>query len=79
MSDTVNVQPTPIQRNHRDVALELTQLYYSRARVKEDYTVEGIRDTYIKMYATVLECECKPSSTLWNDFTSSIVSDFHKE
>jgi len=49
MSDTIKTQPTPIQRNDRDVAVELTKLYYEHFACED---IDEIANTYIKFYAT---------------------------
>lgn len=80
MSDTVNVEPTPIQRNERDVAIELTNLYFSRGKLKTDFSFEDIRNTYCKFYATVKQCEVSPDyGNDYNNFIQSIINEFDKE
>lgn len=51
MADEIRVSPTPIQRNLNDIAMELTQLYYSMQPANK-YTIEDIQDAYKKFYAT---------------------------
>ncbi|MBU3215842.1 hypothetical protein LL033_11835 [Clostridium estertheticum] len=63
MSDQVKVNPTPIQRNINDVAMELTELYYSASNGSE-YTVEKIQQTYRKFYATAELMTSTPSEEL---------------
>lgn len=49
MSEKLDVNPTPIQRNQYDVAVDLTKLYYSlRLETPE---IEEIQETYAKFYA----------------------------
>ncbi len=48
-SEDIKVEPTPIQRNDRDVAVELTKLYYSTFGFKN---ADEIANTYLKFYAT---------------------------
>jgi hypothetical protein len=54
MAENINVssEPTPIQRNAEDVAIELTQLYYRKGDYTTPLTIEGIQETYSKFYAT---------------------------
>ncbi|WP_297422120.1 hypothetical protein [Clostridium sp.] len=54
MADNINVnaEPTPIQRNAEDVAIELTQLYYEKGDYTAPITIEKIQETYSKFYAT---------------------------
>jgi hypothetical protein len=49
MTDTIKTEPTPIQRNDKDVAVELTKLYY------QIFACDGadeIANIYLKFYAT---------------------------
>ncbi len=48
-SEDEKVEPTPFQRNDRDVAVELTKLYYSTVGFKN---ADEIANTYLKFYAT---------------------------
>lgn len=80
MADTVNIETTPIQRNERDVAIELTKLYFSRFRTRENSTFDDIRDVYCKFYATVKQCEVSPDyGNDYNNFIQSIINEFDKE
>lgn len=47
MSDRISVQPTPIQRNSKDVAIELLKLHASRVSVGPD----NIEELYTKYYS----------------------------
>jgi hypothetical protein len=49
MSETVNVNPSPIQRNSADVAIELTIEYFRRFGVNDQVEMT---DVYSKFYAT---------------------------
>lgn len=51
MADTIKVEPTPIQRNVNDVAVELTQLYFKNKVVG---SVEEVQEVYAKCYATAI-------------------------
>ena len=60
MSDNVNVSPTPIQRNRRDVAIELLKIYLERG----DYTANEITEDklsqlYEKYFDIALKCDKK--------------------
>lgn len=50
MADNINVNPTPIQRNSFDVAIELFQEY---AKTNDVSKVEDIQAVFLKLYATV--------------------------
>jgi hypothetical protein len=60
MADTVNIEPTPIQRNKHDVAVELTKLHCSR-KVTDAVELEGL---YAKYYALALYCESMSAEEL---------------
>ena len=49
MSDEVKTGSAPIQRNLNDIAMELTQLYFSE---RNPGTIAQIQDTYKRFYAT---------------------------
>lgn len=58
MSNDINVNPTPIQRNRRDIAIEMVQLYLKHA----DFTIDQITDDklcelYKKFYNRALDCD----------------------
>jgi hypothetical protein len=53
MAETVKVEPTPIQRNKHDVAIELLKIHISRKATSAE-ELEGI---YAKYYALALYCE----------------------
>jgi hypothetical protein len=53
MNNEVKIVPTPIQRNLNDVAMELTELYFSRHSGSE-CTIENIQNTYKKFYAIAM-------------------------
>lgn len=48
MAKDIRVNPTPIQRNLNDVAMELTQLYYREHPIND---IEEVQETYAKFYA----------------------------
>ncbi|MBT2599101.1 MULTISPECIES: hypothetical protein [unclassified Oceanobacillus] len=48
MAETVSVNPSPIQRNTNDVAIELTKLYGSRFGFASE---EELENTYARYYA----------------------------
>lgn len=49
MSENVNVNPTPIQRNSADVAVELLNIYYRVNAINDENEIANI---YSKFYAT---------------------------
>lgn len=49
MADKIEVNPTPIQRNAHDVAMELTALYWQNSNVAD---IEKIDSIYARFYAT---------------------------
>ena len=51
MAETIRVEPTPIQRNLFDVAVELTQLYFE---TKRPDSVTEIQEVYTEFYSTVV-------------------------
>lgn len=57
MADNINVEPTPIQRNRRDVAVELLKLSISWDKTKKDYTEDEIIALYNKFYANACSIE----------------------
>lgn len=67
MSDNININPTPIQRNTKDVATELTLEYY---KLHPDMTVEEIAEVYTKFYATAYVISMPHYSSL-TDFVSA--------
>lgn len=58
MSNEAKVNPTPIQRNLNDVAMELTQLYYRAQNTGKEYTIERIHEVYKHFYAIAVKSEC---------------------
>ena len=58
MADTVNVRQTPIERNRRDVALELVQLYLKHGTITADeITEDKLGQLYKKYYSVALESD----------------------
>lgn len=53
MADTVKVEPTPIQRNKHDVALELLAMHSDKKRME----ASEIEELYAKYYALALYLE----------------------
>lgn len=49
VAEDIKVKPTPIQRNKYDVAVELTNLYYSAAPIS---SVDEIANTFLQFFAT---------------------------
>ena len=56
MDNNINITPNPIQRNQRDVALELTQMYLDRFSVD---SLEEMQEVYSKFYAVCVNIEIK--------------------
>lgn len=48
MSEKIDVKPTLIQRNSLDVAVELTQLYYSKFGMEDS---KEVQDIFLKFFA----------------------------
>lgn len=58
MADKINVDPTPIQRNRRDVAIDLVNLFLKHGYwIADEMTEEKISELYKKYYKTALECD----------------------
>lgn len=74
LGDELKLKPTPIQRNALDVAMELTQLYYSR---KPFEGREDIAETFVNFYAAA---ELGKSASYSNlaEFLSDKLKKLHK-
>jgi hypothetical protein len=70
MADTVNVKPTPIQRNRLDVAIELVGIHTTRVVVKAD----EIENLFAKYYALVTVLESKPTKELQDLLSPELLS-----
>lgn len=58
MTDKTNVAPTPIQRNRRDVAIELVNLFLKNGYwTADEMTEDKISELYKKYYKVALESE----------------------
>jgi len=58
MADNINVEPTPIQRNRRDVAVELVKLFVERGQYnRDDITEDKISELYKKYFKVALEMD----------------------
>lgn len=58
MADKINIDPTPIQRNRRDVAIDLVNLFLKHGYwTADEMTEEKISELYKKYYKTALESE----------------------
>ncbi|MBY6900398.1 hypothetical protein [Clostridium botulinum] len=58
MADDIKVSPTPIQRNRRDIGIELLRLYLERGNyVTNEITEDKIADLYKKYYKVAVESE----------------------
>lgn len=64
VSDIINLEATPIQRNRRDVAVELLKLSISWNRTKKDYTEDELMALYNKFYANACTIEDMPISEM---------------
>ncbi|TKI70107.1 hypothetical protein FC756_08355 [Lysinibacillus mangiferihumi] len=60
MTDRISVQPTPIQRNSKDVAIELLKLHVSRGPVEPEH----IEELYTKYYSLAETLSKTPASKL---------------
>lgn len=49
MAENIRVNPTPIQRNHLDVATELTQLHFKTFPVENESEVKKIFTEYYSL------------------------------
>lgn len=65
MADNIKVEPSPIQRNQRDVATELTQLYFSKQHHSE-CTIENVKKAYLEFYSMVETVEYVPYEKSFN-------------
>lgn len=60
MADDIKVSPTPIQRNRRDIGIELLRLYLEKGNyVTNEITEDKIADLYKKYYKIAVESELK--------------------
>ncbi|KIL06923.1 hypothetical protein SR42_15270 [Clostridium botulinum] len=58
MADKVNVDPTPIQRNRRDVAIELIQLYLKHGNFTQDeITEDKLAELYKKYHHVAYQAD----------------------
>lgn len=58
MADDIKVSPAPIQRNRRDIGIELLRLYLERGNyVTDEITEDKIADLYKKYYKAAVESE----------------------
>ncbi|GAA4827889.1 hypothetical protein GCM10023310_00700 [Paenibacillus vulneris] len=61
MADKINVEPTPIQRNAFDVAMELTSLYW---RNKQEADIEKLDSIFARFYSMARLLEYSNGDTL---------------
>jgi hypothetical protein len=61
MSDTIKTEPTPIQRNDKDVAMELTKLYAENFGCEN---ADELAEIYLKFYATSAGASAKGYSLI---------------
>lgn len=58
MSDRIDVDPTPIQRNRRDVAIELVNLYVEKGfHLGEEITEDKIAELYERYHQLAVNCD----------------------
>lgn len=58
MSDRIDVNPTPIQRNRRDVAIELVNLYIEKGcHSGEEITEDKIAGLYERYHQLAVNCD----------------------
>lgn len=58
MANDVNVSPTPIQRNRRDVAIELVELYLKQGNfISDEMTEDRLCELYSKFHRQVVSCD----------------------
>jgi hypothetical protein len=69
MADTVKVEPTPIQRNRFDVAVELTTMHYNY-----DRDPSKIEELFAKYYALARYLERSDIPTLQNLINKELLS-----
>ncbi|WP_125152344.1 hypothetical protein [Clostridium rectalis] len=54
MPESIEVKPTPIQRNPHDVAIELLNIYLKNNLYKDKFSnVDDLRKLYLEFYSTV--------------------------
>ena len=58
MSNDIRVEPTPIQRNRRDVAVELLDMYLQHGiYTTNEITEDKIAELYEKYYRVARKCD----------------------
>lgn len=58
MSNEVKVSPTPIQRNRRDVAIEMVELYLKHGSfTSEEITEDRLCELYKKFHSKANDCD----------------------
>lgn len=70
MADTVNVKPTPIQRNRLDAAIDLLNMHASRVALHAD----EIETIFAKYYSLVCFLESKPTRELQDLLTPDFLN-----
>lgn len=61
MANDINVKPSPIQRNNRDIAIELTKMYLKDFGIQ---SLEDMQEVYAKFYAVSTLMERKSYAEL---------------
>lgn len=58
MSEKIDISPAPIQRNRRDVAIDLMKLFFKNGNwTADEITEDKISELYKKYYKIALECD----------------------
>lgn len=70
LSETIDVNPTPIQRNANDVAIELTQLYVKKFQTEP----ENLEDIYARFFAISRTLSSKRPERLSNLIPEDLLS-----
>lgn len=73
MTDTVKVDPTPIQRNRFDVAMELTNKYYTAER-----DPRKLEELFAKFYALACYLENSDVANLQNLLGEELINKIGK-
>ncbi|MFC0559664.1 hypothetical protein [Halalkalibacter alkalisediminis] len=69
MAEQIKVNPTPIQRNSFDVAIELMNYHLSRKRTE----VEELEGLFAKYYALATYCESSSVTDLQNLLSDELI------
>ena len=78
MAETVSVQPTPIQRNKFDVAIELIQLHKECATIDQPVQAEELEGLFTKYYALATYLERNSVRELQNLVSEELLAKVGK-